>query len=335
MIHDGDRVVKAFARARRLGVARRLAPARSATTSTSPPTGPDRAPLRARRRRPPALARAGRRRRALRGWSTRTATTLPAGCRGLPGRPGKAWSRSSTSRSPRNVSPTGFQVALVADSAIAGVLGLHGLDRDNRSTSMGYWLARSAQGRGLMTRRGRAPDRPRLRRARPAPAADPGRPRQPAQPRDPRAARVHRGGPAARRGALRRPVPRPGPLLAAGAGVARSRRRELAENLAEGVEEAPVLVRGPVADADVAGAAQRRPGRTRIPRSASAATTSASSRVAERDPGEVRLRVRRLEPELADALLDDHPLDERCARPGRRRRRRGGSPRRRPPGRAR
>ncbi|HXV53145.1 MAG TPA: GNAT family protein [Solirubrobacterales bacterium] len=46
----------------------------------------------------------------------------------------------------------GFQVALVAGSAIAGVLGLHRLDRDNRSTSLGYWLARSAQGRGLMTR---------------------------------------------------------------------------------------------------------------------------------------------------------------------------------------
>src|SRR5262245_44295623 len=45
----------------------------------------------------------------------------------------------------------GFQVALVVDGAIAGVLGLHRLDRDNRATSLGYWLGAPYEGRGLMT----------------------------------------------------------------------------------------------------------------------------------------------------------------------------------------
>ena len=44
----------------------------------------------------------------------------------------------------------GFQVAVIVDGAIAGVLG-HELDRENRTTTIGYWLAEDQQGRGLMT----------------------------------------------------------------------------------------------------------------------------------------------------------------------------------------
>ena len=45
----------------------------------------------------------------------------------------------------------GFQVALVRAGAIAGVLGFHGIDRENASTTLGYWLASESQGRGLMS----------------------------------------------------------------------------------------------------------------------------------------------------------------------------------------
>jgi ribosomal-protein-serine acetyltransferase len=44
----------------------------------------------------------------------------------------------------------GFQVAVIVDGAIAGVLG-HEVDRENRTTTIGYWLAEDQQGRGLMT----------------------------------------------------------------------------------------------------------------------------------------------------------------------------------------
>lgn len=44
----------------------------------------------------------------------------------------------------------GFQVAVIVDGAIAGVLG-HEVDRENGTTTIGYWLAEDQQGRGLMT----------------------------------------------------------------------------------------------------------------------------------------------------------------------------------------
>jgi ribosomal-protein-serine acetyltransferase len=46
----------------------------------------------------------------------------------------------------------GFQVALTVEGSIAGLVGYHALDRDNRRVSIGYWLAEDVQGRGLMTR---------------------------------------------------------------------------------------------------------------------------------------------------------------------------------------
>ncbi len=45
----------------------------------------------------------------------------------------------------------GFQAVLVDGGAIAGVAGYHRIDRANASTSIGYWLAASHEGRGLMT----------------------------------------------------------------------------------------------------------------------------------------------------------------------------------------
>jgi ribosomal-protein-serine acetyltransferase len=42
------------------------------------------------------------------------------------------------------------QVAMLVDGAIVGVLG-HEIDRQNSSTTIGYWLAAQHQGKGLMT----------------------------------------------------------------------------------------------------------------------------------------------------------------------------------------
>jgi ribosomal-protein-serine acetyltransferase len=50
----------------------------------------------------------------------------------------------------------GFQTAIVDGEAIIGVVGFHGLDWGNRSTSIGYWLAENRQGRGTMTESVRA-----------------------------------------------------------------------------------------------------------------------------------------------------------------------------------
>jgi ribosomal-protein-serine acetyltransferase len=45
----------------------------------------------------------------------------------------------------------GFQAAIVRDGEIAGVAGFHRIDRVNRSTSIGYWLASRHEGEGVMT----------------------------------------------------------------------------------------------------------------------------------------------------------------------------------------
>jgi ribosomal-protein-serine acetyltransferase len=46
----------------------------------------------------------------------------------------------------------GLQAALTSGTAIVGVVGFHGVDWPNRTTSLGYWLAAAAQGQGAMTR---------------------------------------------------------------------------------------------------------------------------------------------------------------------------------------
>lgn len=45
----------------------------------------------------------------------------------------------------------GIQTAIVADGAIAGIVGLHDVAWRDASTSIGYWLAEPYQGRGLMS----------------------------------------------------------------------------------------------------------------------------------------------------------------------------------------
>ncbi|MCA1010614.1 GNAT family N-acetyltransferase [Halobacillus halophilus] len=45
----------------------------------------------------------------------------------------------------------GFQAGIWYKGELAGVAGLHTIDWSNRSTSIGYWLGESFQGKGLMT----------------------------------------------------------------------------------------------------------------------------------------------------------------------------------------
>jgi ribosomal-protein-serine acetyltransferase len=45
----------------------------------------------------------------------------------------------------------GFVAAIIDGDAIVGWVGFDHIDWDSRSTSIGYWLARDRQGRGIMT----------------------------------------------------------------------------------------------------------------------------------------------------------------------------------------
>lgn len=45
----------------------------------------------------------------------------------------------------------GFQAKIEPEGEIVGVVGFHSIDWANRNTSLGYWLAADAQGRGTMT----------------------------------------------------------------------------------------------------------------------------------------------------------------------------------------
>ena len=45
----------------------------------------------------------------------------------------------------------GIQTAITVDGAIAGSIGVHAINWTHASTSIGYWLARRHQGRGIMT----------------------------------------------------------------------------------------------------------------------------------------------------------------------------------------
>lgn len=56
--------------------------------------------------------------------------------------------RAAQAQAARN---DGVQLALVVDDRIAGVVGHHQVDWRNRSTSLGYWIGESYQGRGLTT----------------------------------------------------------------------------------------------------------------------------------------------------------------------------------------
>lgn len=45
----------------------------------------------------------------------------------------------------------GFQAVILERGSIVGVIGFHRLDWENRSTSLGYWIAEDAQGQGTVT----------------------------------------------------------------------------------------------------------------------------------------------------------------------------------------
>jgi ribosomal-protein-serine acetyltransferase len=45
-----------------------------------------------------------------------------------------------------------FAMSVVLDDKIVGNMGFHNLDSNNKSAHIGYWLAREAEGKGLMTR---------------------------------------------------------------------------------------------------------------------------------------------------------------------------------------
>jgi ribosomal-protein-serine acetyltransferase len=60
----------------------------------------------------------------------------------------EAWLRDSLAQEERE---DGFQAAIVDRGRIVGVIGFHGVDRRALSTTIGYWLAEDAQGRGTMT----------------------------------------------------------------------------------------------------------------------------------------------------------------------------------------
>ncbi|MGN6664034.1 MAG: GNAT family N-acetyltransferase [Solirubrobacterales bacterium] len=45
----------------------------------------------------------------------------------------------------------GFQAVIAPGGEILGVAGFHAVDWTNRNTSIGYWLAEQAQGKGTMT----------------------------------------------------------------------------------------------------------------------------------------------------------------------------------------
>ena len=48
------------------------------------------------------------------------------------------------------------QLGIWKDGGLVGMVGLHGVDWANRRTSIGYWLAEHARGRGVMTACARA-----------------------------------------------------------------------------------------------------------------------------------------------------------------------------------
>lgn len=46
----------------------------------------------------------------------------------------------------------GFQAGIVYKGELAGIIGLHGVDWDHKSTSIGYWMGGPFCGKGLMTK---------------------------------------------------------------------------------------------------------------------------------------------------------------------------------------
>lgn len=45
-----------------------------------------------------------------------------------------------------------FSCAVILDEKISGMIGYNNLNKNNKSVEIGYWLAKTAQGKGVMTR---------------------------------------------------------------------------------------------------------------------------------------------------------------------------------------
>ena len=60
----------------------------------------------------------------------------------------ESWLRGALEQQARD---DGFHACILDGGRIAGQIGFHAIDRRNRSTTLGYWLAAGAQGRGTMT----------------------------------------------------------------------------------------------------------------------------------------------------------------------------------------
>ena len=52
----------------------------------------------------------------------------------------------------QTASNSGFQTAIRSGEQLVGVVGMHGINWANKSTSLGYWLAKEEQGKGTMTK---------------------------------------------------------------------------------------------------------------------------------------------------------------------------------------
>ncbi len=46
----------------------------------------------------------------------------------------------------------GFQAGILFEGKLVGMAGFHGVDWRNKKTTIGYWLAKGYQGKGIMTR---------------------------------------------------------------------------------------------------------------------------------------------------------------------------------------
>ncbi|MBP0725220.1 GNAT family N-acetyltransferase [Bacillus sp. RG28] len=46
----------------------------------------------------------------------------------------------------------GFEAAIFVNDELAGMIGLHYIDWNNKTTEMGYWLGEKFQGKGIMTK---------------------------------------------------------------------------------------------------------------------------------------------------------------------------------------
>ena len=80
-----------------------------------------------------------------------TARCSPNGCRGRPAPRSRPPASSSARRRLEFARNGGFSAVIVERDRIVGSIGFPEVNRDQRSCEIGYWLGRSAQGRGTVT----------------------------------------------------------------------------------------------------------------------------------------------------------------------------------------